>query len=108
RLKRGVTRASAARLLTLESQRLAAAYPGPKRPASVEIASGTFFTIDPGLKPIIGGVMTVVGLVLLIACANGGNLALARAASRRRETALPLAIGASRARIVRPPVGESA
>lgn len=105
RLKPGIRLGEAEASLRTVASRLEAEYPKDNRGRSValtllaEAATGANTHGQIALAGIL--MMTVVGLVLLIACVNLANLLLARAARREKEMGLRAALGASRNRLLR-------
>jgi predicted permease len=127
RLKPGVSARQAESAMTAFYQQILAGevgqgiveslwYPGPSQPPDKKI-SDYHITLKPGgggrglLRDKYEGslriVMSVVGLVLLIACSNLANLLLARAVSRQSEIGLRLALGSGRLRLMRQLLTES-
>ncbi|HUA87111.1 MAG TPA: ABC transporter permease [Bryobacteraceae bacterium] len=109
RLKPGVTMPQAQAELNALAVELGRQYPNTDAGISIVLSqAGLFGTYIRGTVRAFSAIlMGVAGLVLLIACVNLASLLLARAADRRKDTAIRLALGAPRARLVRQLLTES-
>jgi predicted permease len=111
RLKPGVSVEQASAEMAAIATRLNQAYPDNRavntQAKVIGEVEGRFEDMGGVFKSAGAIAMAIAGLILLIACANVANLMLARAAARRREIGIRLALGASRARLVRQLLTES-
>ena len=99
RLRPGATLAGAEAELATISQQLETEFPDENRGTRYEALGLRDALVGETYRPLIL-LLAAAGFVLLIACANVGNLLLARALGRQQELALRVALGASRRRLV--------
>ena len=111
RLKPGVSIEQASAEFATIATRLNQSYPNERAATTqgqvLSEIDGRWAEMGPVFKSASAIAMAIVGLILLIACANVANLMLARAAGRRKEIGIRLALGANRARLVRQLLTES-
>ena len=107
RIQNGRTFEDVDKQLSVVGARLAQDFPDANRDHGVRVYTLTQGFMDEGSGPLLALWQASAFVVLLIACANIANLLLARAAERRREIAVRLALGASRWRIIRELLTES-